>query len=135
MASLLLVLGLSLLVPDAPWPQIALTIEKDRSVSSDTVTICRVRAENRGSRSWPGRDLAFEASALDGGIVVARERGRFGLTLNPRESLETLIAFHGLYDRFEVHPLEEGAGRSSASGRRRSGSGSRGKSAGKRKKH
>ena len=133
MASLLLVLGLSMLVPEAPWPQIALTIEKDRSVSSDTVTLCRVRAENRGPHSWPGRALVFEASALEGGVVVAREKGRFGLTLNPRESLETLITFEGLYDRFEVRPLEEGAGRSSASGRRKSGS--RGKAAGKRKKH
>lgn len=90
---------------DLPWQDLSLSIEKDFSTSSDTVTICRVRVVNRGSHAWPGRAVRFEALALDAGAVMARERGRFGLSISPHGTLETLIAFHGLYDRFEVRPL------------------------------
>jgi hypothetical protein len=95
---------------DLPWQDLALSIEKDHSTSSDTVTVCRVRIVNRGGHSWPGRTLRFEAMALNAGIVMARERGRFGLSISPHGTLETLISFHGLYDRFEVRPLSKGTG-------------------------
>ncbi len=95
---------------DPPWQDIALSIEKDHSTSSDTVTLCRVRVVNRGSHTWPGRKVRFEAVAVEGGVVMARERGRFGLSLAPHDTLETLIAFHGLYDRFEVRPLFKDTG-------------------------
>lgn len=86
------------------WSELALSIEKDRSTSSDTVTLCRVRVVNNGRHTWAGRDLVFEARALEGSVVAARQRGRFGLVLGPHETLETLVAFLGLYERFEVKP-------------------------------
>jgi hypothetical protein len=107
-----------------PWRELSLTIEADRSTSSDHVTLCRVRVVNHGSHTWPGKSLRFEARALDGGIVVARERGRFGLSLPPRGSLETIIGFVGRYDRFEVEPLVRDAGKP-AERRRRTRQGSR----------
>jgi hypothetical protein len=85
-----------------PWSELSLSIERDHSTSSDQATLCRVRVVNHGSRAWPGRSIAFEARALQGGTVVATERGRFGLTLAPYGTLETLIGFNGRYDRFEV---------------------------------
>ncbi len=102
----LLVLFLTLSGSDAAivWPELTLSIERDHQTSSDTVTLCRVRVTNHGSRSWPGRRIAFEARALEGATVVARERGRFGYLLAPYGSLETLIGFVGRYDRFEVVP-------------------------------
>ena len=119
-----LALALSASAPDLPWQDLALSIEKDRSTSSDTVTLCRVRVVNRGSHTWPGRVVRFEARALEGGIVMAHARGRFGLSLAPHDSLETLIAFDGLYDRFEVRSLFkdlDGAG-SKSRGKRAKGS-------------
>ena len=115
---------LALLVPqapsaDLPWQDLALSIEKDRSTSSDTITLCRVRVVNRGSHTWPGRHVRFEAVAIEGGVVLARERGRFGLSLSPHDALETMIAFNGLYDRFEVRPLIKDAGEPDSKGRRR----------------
>jgi len=101
-----------------------LTIEADRSTSSDHVTLCRVRVVNHGFHTWPGKSLRFEARALDGGIVVAREQGRFGLSLPPHGSLETIIGFVGRYDRFEVEPLVRDAGKP-AERRRRTRRGSR----------
>jgi hypothetical protein len=100
-------LSLSILASsaDLPWRDLTLSIEKDLSTSSDTVTVCRVRVVNGGGHVWPGRVVRFEALALDAGAVMARERGRFGLSISPHGTLETLIAFHGLYDRFEVRPL------------------------------
>jgi hypothetical protein len=95
---------------DLPWQDLALSIEKDRSTSSDTVTLCRVRVVNRGPHTWPGRKVRFEAVAVEAGVVMARERGRFGLSLSPHDTLETLVAFHGLYDRFEVRPLFKDSG-------------------------
>jgi hypothetical protein len=109
---------------DLPWQDLAFSIERDRSTSSDTVTLCRVRVVNRGARTWPGRVVRFEAAAIEAGVVMARERGRFGLSLPPHESLETLIAFEGLYDRFEVRPLVQGSG---------GGGGSKGRGAGRGK--
>ena len=102
----LFVLLLSLFPPAAgvPWGELSLSIERDHSTSSDQATLCRVRVVNHGSRSWPGRSISFEARAIQGGAVVATERGRFGLSLAPYGSLETLIGFQGRYDRFEVVP-------------------------------
>jgi hypothetical protein len=105
--ALTLLLSLSILASsaDLPWQELTLSIEKDFSASSDAVTVCRVRVANNGGHTWPGRAVRFEARALDAGMVMARERGRFGLSISPHGTLETLIAFHGLYDRFEVRPL------------------------------
>jgi hypothetical protein len=102
---LLLVLAFSGSAQELPWQDLDLSIEKDFSVSSDRVTLCRVRVVNRGQHSWPGSRVRFEAVALEGGVPMARERGRFGLSLAPHETLETVIAFPGLYTRFEVRPL------------------------------
>jgi hypothetical protein len=107
---LALALALSLLPltadpPASPWGDIRLTIFRDPYTSSDQVTICRVRADNLGGRSWSGRALAFEARAL-GGDAHERARGRFGLVLAPYGSLETLIALPGRHDRLEVVPIE-----------------------------
>jgi hypothetical protein len=91
-----------------PWSELDLSVEPDLSVSSDHATLVRVRVFNRGPRTYPGRDLRFEVRAIDGGIVVARQRGRFGLSLPPRGTLETIVGFEGRYGRFEVVPLEAG---------------------------
>jgi hypothetical protein len=102
----LLFLLLSLVSPPSgiPWEELSLSIERDHSTSSDQATLCRVRVVNHGGRSWPGRSIGFEARAIQGGAVVASERGRFGLTLAPYGTLETLVGFPGRYDRFEVSP-------------------------------
>ena len=84
--------------------EVTLTIFRDPYSSSEQSTLCRVRAVNHGGRRWSGKSLRFEARAVDGGDVV-RERGRFGLELAPYGSLETLIAFTGRHDRFEVRLL------------------------------
>jgi hypothetical protein len=110
---------------DLPWQDLALSIEKDRSTSSDTVTLCRVRVVNRGPHTWPGRSVRFEAVAVEAGVVMARERGRFGLSLSPHDALETLVAFQGLYDRFEVRPLFKLGGDPEPKNRRGKKSGSR----------
>jgi hypothetical protein len=114
---------LSLVSPEAASPssEIALTIERDHGSSSDHVTLCRVRVVNYGGHSWSGRAIAFEARAIRDGAVAATERGRFGLTLLPYGSLETIIGFTGRFDRFEVSPA-----RSAPSGRRSRSGGSRG---------
>jgi hypothetical protein len=87
---------------DLPWQELNLTIYPDPGISSDVATICRVRVDNRGSRSWSGRRIRFEAEAWSQGVVVERARGRFGLTLAPHESLETLIGFSGRFAEFRV---------------------------------
>jgi hypothetical protein len=97
--------------------ELAFTIERDHGSSSDHVTLCRVRVVNYGSRSWAGRAIAFEARAIRDGAVAATERGRFGLTLMPYSSLETIVGFTGRFDRFEVSPV----GRASSAGRSRGG--------------
>jgi len=88
--------------------EIRLTIARDPYSSSDQVTLCRVRAINDGSRTWPGRLIRFEARAVDA-VPAVRERGRFGLELAPHGSLETLIALPGRHDRFEVELLSAGS--------------------------
>lgn len=110
---------------DLPWSQLSLSIEEDPGTSSDQVAICRVRVVNHGPHTWPGRDLHFEARAIDGGVVVEVARGRFGLSLPPYGALETLIGFSGPYRRFEVSPAEgksggKGARSRGGAGRKRS---------------
>jgi hypothetical protein len=113
-----LVLGLIGAAPDAPGPggEVSLSISRDWQTSSDRVTLCRVRATNHGPRSWAGRSIAFEARAFSG-AAVARERGRFGLVLEPYGTLETLIGFEGRFDRFEVVPISGGRERSARGNR------------------
>ena len=114
MSPILAVLALLLRLAAGPDPrrrrsdEIRLTIVRDPYTSSDQVTLCRVRADNRGGRRWPGSDLAFEARARRRRAAV-RERGRFGLELAPYGSLETLVALPGRHDRFEVVRLATGA--------------------------
>jgi len=118
MRSVLLALALSGSPEERPWQDLVLTIEKDFSTSSDTATLCRVRVANRGRHTWPGSRVKFEAIALEGGVAVARERGRFGLSLAPHDALETIIGFSGLYDRFEVRLVsKDGRGPESKSRR------------------
>jgi hypothetical protein len=117
LASLLLFLGA--LSSEPPWSELTLSIEREHGYSSDQVTICRVRVVNHGSRTWPGRNLHFEARAIDGGVVVERARGRFGLSLAPHGTLETLIGFSVPYARFEVSPAASSS--DSGGGRKRSG--------------
>ena len=93
--------------PD-PWVEVRLTIIRDPYTSSDQVTLCRVRAQNLGARRWQGKSLAFEARSVEGDFSV-RQRGRFGLELEPYGSLETLIALPGRHDRIEVVPLSKAA--------------------------
>ncbi len=88
------------------WHELALSIEEDRSVSSDHLTLCRVRVVNHGRSTWAGSRLGFEARAVRDGRIAARQSGRFGLTLAPHESLETIVGFVGRFDRFEVVPAE-----------------------------
>ncbi|HEY7368959.1 MAG TPA: phosphoribosylamine--glycine ligase [Thermoanaerobaculia bacterium] len=111
-----LLLCLGLVAGELPWSELSLTVDLETSVSSDHATLVRVRVVNRGFRTWQGRDLRFEVRALDGGVVVARQRGRFGLSLPPHGMLETLVGFHGRYARFEVVPVSS---RGSDSKRRR----------------
>jgi hypothetical protein len=104
-----------------PWSELTLSIERADGYSSDQVAICRVRVVNHGSHTYPGRSLHFEARAVDGGVVVERARGRFGLSLPPGGTLETLISFSAPYTRFEVAPAAasgESGGRSRAKGKR-----------------
>ena len=106
------------------WSELSLSIEEDRSVSSDHVTLCRVRVVNHGRSAWPGRRITFEARALRGGIVHERRTGRFGLTLGPHETLETVVGFEGRFERFEVSPgtaRESSGGRSGRRSKRRGG--------------
>jgi hypothetical protein len=118
LATLLLALALASDPEEPPWQDLALSIEKDATTSSDLVTLCRVRVVNHGSHTWPGSRVQFEAVALEGGAPMARERGRFGLSLSPHGTLETVIAFHGVYNRFEVRPVfkENGGSRSKSRG-------------------
>jgi hypothetical protein len=112
-------LFLATLSSEPPWSELSLTIERAHGYSSDQVTVCLVRVVNHGSRTWPGRNLHFEARAIDGGVVVERARGRFGLSLPPHGTLETLISFSAPYGRFEVSPAATSS--DSAGGGKRSG--------------
>ncbi len=119
---LLLILLLQAPSSEPPWSELTLSIERAHGYSSDLVTVCLVRVVNNGSRTWPGRSLHFEARAIDGGVVVERARGRFGLSLPPHGTLETLISFSGPYSRFEVGPAatssDSGGGKKRSSGKR-----------------
>jgi hypothetical protein len=86
---------------DPPPGEIRLTVLRDPYTSSDQVTLCRVRADNLGGRRWSGRAIAFEVR-VPGASPPVRARGRFGLTLEPYGSLETIVALSGRHDRFEV---------------------------------
>ncbi len=107
---------------ELPWSELSLSIEREAGISTDRVTICRVRVVNHGSHTWPGRTLHFEARAIDGGVVVERARGRFGLSLPPHGTLETLIGFSIPDARFEVAPApaspDSGGGRKRTGGKR-----------------
>ena len=115
-----LLLSVSLFsLESATSSELVFTIERDHGSSSDHITLCRVRVVNYGSRSWSGRAIAFEARAIRDGAVAATERGRFGLTLLPYSSLETMVGFTGRFDRFEVSPAGSGSsGRRSRGGAR-----------------
>ena len=126
------ILALASLSSEPPWSDLTLAIALEQGYSSDRVAVCRVRVENHGAKTWPGRSLHFEARALDGGVVVERVRGRFGLSLPPGEALETLVGFSAPYTRFEVAPAaaSEGGGtrkRGSSKSGKRSKSGRPGK--------
>jgi hypothetical protein len=86
---------------DPPPEEVRLTVLRDPYTSSDQVTLCRVRADNLGGRTWSGRWIAFEVR-VPGTSPPVRTRGRFGLTLEPYGSLETIIALPGRHDRFEI---------------------------------
>lgn len=110
-----------------PVLDLALTIEEDRGFSGDHSTLCLVRVVNLGRSTLAGGDIGFEARAIRDGRVAARQRGRFGLTLGPHETLETRVAFLGRFDRFEVALADPGgrpskAGRGKGGKKRRSGS-------------
>jgi hypothetical protein len=100
----------------------------DFGVSSDNATICRVTVTNYSGDPLDGRRIGFEASAIENGVVVERERGRFQGILRNGEKAETLIGFNGVFRYFAVAEAP-------ASGRSRSGGSSRGrKSASKSRK-
>ena len=108
----LLLLSLRLAsVSEPSWEELSLSISEEFGISSDTVTLCRVRVVNHGSRTWPGRQIQFVADALEAGRVVESARGRFGLSLAPHQTLETLIGFGGSYRQFQVRPAEKGTDR------------------------
>jgi hypothetical protein len=114
-------------VSQPPWEELSLSISQEIGISSDTVTLCRVRVVNHGARAWPGRQIRFVAEALEGGRIVESARGRFGLSLAPHDTLETLIGFSGSYRHFQVRPAEKGTDRSDARRRGTKGKQKKGK--------
>ena len=113
-------------VSQPSWEELSLSISQEFGISSNTATLCRVRVVNHGSRTWPGRQIQFVADALEAGRVVESARGRFGLSLAPHETLETLIGFSGSYRQFQVRPAEKGtdhhdARRRGAKGKKKKG--------------
>ena len=114
-------------VSQPPWEELSLSISQEIGISSDTVTLCRVRVVNHGARAWPGRQIRFVAEALEGGQIVESARGRFGLSLAPHDTLETLIGFSGSYRQFQVRPAEKGTDRSDARRRGTKGKQKKGK--------
>jgi hypothetical protein len=77
-------------------------ISPELGVSSDAVTICRVTVTNYSGDPLDGRRVGFEASALENGVVVERERGRFQGVLRNGETAETRIGFNGVFRDFAV---------------------------------
>jgi len=105
-----------------PAHELTLSIEEDRWFSGDQSTLCLVRVVNQGRSTLAGGDIGFEARAIREGRIAARQRGRFGLTLGPHETLETRVAFLGRFDRFEVvHVQAGGGGGRSGTGKGKSG--------------
>lgn len=132
--ALLLVLALAAGLSTDPVAvlDLALTIEEDRGFSGDYSTLCLVRVVNRGRSTYAGADIQFEARAIRDGAVAARQKGRFGLTLGPHETLETKVAFLGRFHRFEV-VLAEGGGKAGGGGKKaKSGKKSKSKTGAKR---
>ena len=110
---------------ELPWHELVLSIEEDRGFSSDHATLCLVRVVNGGRGTWQGRDIRFEARAFRDGRLAARQGGRFGLTLGPRETLETRVGFVGRFDRFEVvagGSVSDGGGKKKSGSRKRKSS-------------
>jgi hypothetical protein len=131
-----LALALALAPPASeplPAGDLSLTIEEDRGFSADHSTLCLVRVVNLGRSTLAGGDVVFEARAIKDGRVAARQRGRFGLTLGPHETLETKVAFLGRYERFEV-VLASGAGGGGGGKGKRRGKPKSGSRATKRRK-
>jgi hypothetical protein len=127
-----LVLSLAAAVTGAAEPlpvhELTLSIEEDRGFSGDYSTLCLVRVVNQGRSTLAGGDIGFEARAIRDGRIAARQRGRFGLTLGPHETLETRVAFLGRFERFEVVLAEAGgAGGRSGKAKGKSGKGKSGK--------
>ena len=110
-------------------------IAPESGMSSDSVTICRVTVANYSGDPLDGRQIGFEASALDNGVVVERERGRFQGVVRNGEKAETLIGFNGAFQSFAIAAATAPSrNRSGRSGRgRKSGSGKVSKPAGKRR--
>jgi hypothetical protein len=100
-------------------PPVALTIRADPNVSADSVAICVVRAWNLSARTLLGRDIVFEARALEHGLVAETECGRFGGSLAPGASVETLIGFSGPFREFQVSLASPGHGSCGKSPRRK----------------
>jgi len=119
--ALVLLMPLAASPSDAPPDEVRLTVFRDPYTSSDQVTVCRIRADNLGARRWSGRAIVFEVR-VPGTLPAVRARGRFGLTLEPYGSLETIVALPGRHDRFEVVALRarDSGGRDSAVRRRHS---------------
>ena len=97
---------------------VVFTISPAFGVSSDTATICRVTVTNYSGHSLDGRLVGFEASALENGTAVVRERGRFGGVIANGETAETLIGFNGVFRGFSVElaPVSSRAHRGSGKG-------------------
>jgi len=98
---------------------VSLSIRADPMINSDNVTICRVTAINHSGRTILGRDIAFEARAIENGAVIETETGTFGGTVANGGAVETLIGFSGVFRRFEVSPSDTKA-RSRGRSRKRS---------------
>ena len=97
---------------------VVLSIGPDFSVSSDTVTLCRVFARNNSGHALDGRAIAFEAQAWENGVLVMRERGRFGGKIDAGAIAESRIGFTGVFREFTIVPDEAKAGqRGGKSGR------------------
>ena len=134
----LAILGSILLCAAAPasagGTDLTFEISPDFGVSSDTVTICRVTVANYSGNPIDGRRVGFEASAIENGVVVERERGRFQEIVRNGEKAETLIGFNGVFRSFAVEEAPV-SGRSRSGGSRKRKGSSRGgtsKSGGKR---
>ena len=114
-------------------PGVSFTIRPDTAVSSDTATLCRVTATNHTGRTLDARKISFEARAREHGRIAARERGRFGGPLEDGASVETVIAFTGVFSDFEVGPARGAGPASGRSNRGKRGAAARSKKAKKRR--